>query len=284
MLEYLLIAIALIICTIGSYTDLKIREVPDWLNFAGIISGIGIHAIGAVMGWNIWYFAESLFGLAIAFGIGSLMYYSGQWGGGDSKMLMALGALLGLRFQIEDIFITTLVYISIIGALYGLVWTLGLALQNWKRFAREFSELMSGMKVLRLILMCSIFIGLIVQFFVSDFFQRVILALLFVFVPFLTYLFYIIRTVEKCCMLKNVNPSVVTEGDWVAKDVFVAGKRICGPKDLGITKTQLTLLQKLGQQGKIKKVLIKYGIPFVPSFLMGLVAALLFKNPLVLLL
>ena len=81
-------------------------------------------------------------------------------------------------------------------------------------------------------------------------------------------------------MIKAVHPSIVTEGDWIAKDVIVSGKKICGPKDLGITKEQLALLQKLARQKKIKSVIVKYGIPFIPTFLIALLAALMLENPL----
>src|SRR3989344_1591925 len=141
MLEYLLVIVALIICLIGSYTDLKVREVPDWLNFAGIITGVGVHFIGAVMLWNGWFLLESLFGLGIGFGIGALMYYSGQWGGGDSKILMALGAIMGLSWKIDDLFVSMLIYTAIFGGLYGIVWSVVLAVRNWSKFKLQLNNI-----------------------------------------------------------------------------------------------------------------------------------------------
>lgn len=280
MLEYLLIAVALTICAIGSYTDLKVREVPDWLNFAGIITGVGVHAIGAVMLWNGWFLLESLFGLAIGFGIGALMYYSGQWGGGDSKMLMALGALLGLSPKLDSLYVSLVVYIMILGGLYGLVWSVVLAVKHWKKFVPELNRVMASIRTLRRVLLAVILLGVVVVIIVQDVIFQLLFGYLLILCPLLFYVYYGIKAVERCCMLQWVRPSVVTEGDWVAQDIFVGGKRISGPKDLGITKEQLVKLQKLGRQGKIKKVLIKYGIPFMPSFLMGLIAALLWQNPL----
>ena len=66
----------------------------------------------------------------------------------------------------------------------------------------------------------------------------------------------------------------LTEGDWIAKDVVVKGKKICGPKDLGISRKQISRLSKLN----IKKVLVKYGMPFVPSFLLAFIITLLWGN------
>ena len=59
----------------------------------------------------------------------------------------------------------------------------------------------------------------------------------------------------------------LTEGDWIAEDVKVNGKIICSPKDLGISKEQIKKLK----HHNIKKVLVKEGIPFVPSFLIAFV-------------
>jgi hypothetical protein len=70
----------------------------------------------------------------------------------------------------------------------------------------------------------------------------------------------------------------LTEGDWIVKDVIVGGKRICGPKDLGISKPQIEVLLKLKQKGKIRKILVKEGMPFVPVFLISFVISLIWGN------
>ena len=75
-------------------------------------------------------------------------------------------------------------------------------------------------------------------------------------------------------MLKYKNPKELTAGDWIAKVVKINGKYICGPKDLGIEPPQIKQLIK----SKVKKVLVKEGIPFVPSFLISFVFTLFFGN------
>ena len=72
-------------------------------------------------------------------------------------------------------------------------------------------------------------------------------------------------------MIKNVSPSKITEGDWIAEEIKVKGKLIAGPKDLGISLEQIARLKSLG----VKKVLVKYGIPFVPSFLIAFIIAVI---------
>jgi len=83
-------------------------------------------------------------------------------------------------------------------------------------------------------------------------------------------------------MLKYVEPNRLTEGDWIAKEIKYNGKYICGPKDLGIERKQINELIKLYNQKKIKRILIKEGIPFVPSFLMAFVITIMYGNLLLL--
>ena len=66
------------------------------------------------------------------------------------------------------------------------------------------------------------------------------------------------------------------EGYIDLKDYFVDGKKICGPKDLGISKKQIRQMIALKQKKKINKIKIKEGIPFVPSFLIAFILSLMF--------
>src|SRR3990167_2985130 len=81
---------------IGSITDLKTREVPDWVNYGLIISGVGLNLLFSIIYSDFFYIISSIVGLGIFFGIAYIMFYAGQWGGGDSKMLMGLGAMIGI--------------------------------------------------------------------------------------------------------------------------------------------------------------------------------------------
>ncbi|MBC8444383.1 prepilin peptidase, partial [Candidatus Woesearchaeota archaeon] len=101
-----LIPISIIICIIaliiGSFTDIKTREVPDWLNYSLIFTGLSIHLIYSIIFWDFSFIIKSFLGFLTFFIMGNLMYYSGQWGGGDSKMIMGLGALIGLELNINN--------------------------------------------------------------------------------------------------------------------------------------------------------------------------------------
>ena len=87
------------------------------------------------------------------------------------------------------------------------------------------------------------------------------------------YLWMFVRAVENACMYKRIPASKLTEGDWVAEKVMHQGKVIYAPSKLGISKEDIALLQK-----KKSIVRIKEGIPFVPSFFLGWMAAVLLGN------
>ena len=65
-------------------------------------------------------------------------------------------------------------------------------------------------------------------------------------------------------MIKLVSPLELTEGDWLERDVVVSGKTI-RKSFAGLSFEQILLLRRYG-----KKVLVKNGIPFAPSFLLAL--------------
>ena len=89
--------LAFIALLIGSITDLKTREVPDWVNYGLICSGVALNLLFSIIYSNPSFILSSIIGLAIFFVIAYVMFYAGQWGGGDSKMLMGIGAIIGIK-------------------------------------------------------------------------------------------------------------------------------------------------------------------------------------------
>ena len=118
--------ISFIALLIGSITDLKTREVPDWVNYGLVISGVCLNLLFSAIYSDLSFMMNSLVGLAIFFGIAYIMFYAGQWGGGDSKMIMGLGAMIGidvghLKSQfLSGFFVNAL----LVGAIYGLLWSI----------------------------------------------------------------------------------------------------------------------------------------------------------------
>ena len=91
--------IAGILLIAASYTDIRTREVPDWMSYVGIGCGfiLAVFNSWTLHSWS--YLINSAVGFVIAGAIGGILYYSGQWGGGDAKILMALGSIFGIELK-----------------------------------------------------------------------------------------------------------------------------------------------------------------------------------------
>lgn len=282
-IELLIIhSIALAVLLIGTFTDLRTREVPDWVNIGLIGIGFGVNLIFSIFFWDYSYILSSVVGFFVIFALGWAMFYSGQWGGGDSKMLMGLGALVGIDiFSGKIPFLAHfLVNIVIVGALYGVIWTIYLIIKNWTSFYKEAKKLMKDKFVLkvRLIVYALFIVLLAISFFAGDRLIKLSSLYIAVVLPVTLYVWVAVKSVEKSCMIKTVPPKDLTEGDWIAKEVKVNGKVIAGPKDLGVEKKQIKKLIQLYKQKKIKNVKVKEGIPFVPSFLAAYLTTLILGN------
>ncbi len=263
----LLLVYAGILVGVGMGTDLRWREVPDWLNYAAIAAGVStrIFAFLTTFDWS-WLIAGAS-GMAIAFVIAWVMFHAGQWGGGDAKMLIALGAILGVTWSLKTGGGAYFIDLLVAGAIYGILWTLVTALSHRQECGKQLRLLhrTQGVRTARVIAIVAAVCLLLVSFFLPND-MRLPLLILAIVIPTLVTLGVVIKAVEKGCMLKRVTPDRLTEGDWIVKDVKVGGKRITGPADLGISPSQIHSLRKFAAQGRIKTVLIKEGMPFVPSF------------------
>ena len=276
-------SIAFVVLLIASYTDIKTREVPDWLNFGLIGAGFGINLLFSIIYWKFSFIVNSLVGFFVFFILALIMFYTGQWGGGDSKILMALGALIGLDVFSEifhQFLIGFVINSLLIGALYGLVWSFILIFRNKNAFLKALKKKLSNEKtrLARKIILILFIVFIFAGFVAKDFSWRIIFLYLALISVITFYLWLIIKSVENSCMLKYVKPQQLTEGDWIAKEIKINGKYITGPKDLGIEKNQINKLIGLYKKRKIKMVLIKEGMPFVPSFFIAYVVTLIFGN------
>ena len=290
MAEIVAYTLTAAVLTAASVTDIRTREVPDWLNYGAIVSGMAISLLYSVINSTIWPIVYSIAGLLVFLAIATIMFYAGQWGGGDSKMLIALGSLLGLKFWIKPPFIdfgqaiiSFWVNLLFAGVIYAFAWSIAAALRNRDKFGKQFMQQAAQLKEFRLAIIAVLAFVLIPAILIREHVMRMafIGAAAAIFVGVFLWLFA--KAVEKSCMLRRVEPEKLTEGDWIAKNVYVDRKYVCGPKDLGIEKSQIRQLIKYRQLGKIRKVLIKEGIPFVPAFLIAFLVSVKFGNLLLLL-
>lgn len=382
--DFIIYGIAFSVIAIGSYTDLRTREIPDWINFGLIGTGFGLNILFSAIFWKWNFLINSILGFGLIFLISITMYYTGQWGGGDSKVLMGLGSLIGINFFGNQVpfMINFLVNTMFLGAIYGLAWSAFLAMRNKKKIFKEIKKTSGNVKIreFKRVLLLLILLS-ILFFFLSDArFDKVPLFVSFAGV-IVFYIWIFVRAVERCCMMSYVNPKVLTEGDWIAEDIFLRKRKkesfltflkrekklgddavlerlareifvysenvllrfiksaeyyfrrrsyfsfykklvcdllnaktrkgaekilrysklkniekkyfklirkkynfdyeheyLAGPKDLGVEKKQINKLIGLYNNKVIGKVLLKQGIPFVPSFLLAFIITLAWDN------
>ncbi|MBD3202810.1 hypothetical protein GF327_00815 [Candidatus Woesearchaeota archaeon] len=283
-MNILIIIICFVALIAGSYMDLKKREVADWLNFSLIISGILINSIFWVYSRNLNIILFSISGLIFSIILGYIMFYTGQWGGGDSKMMMGLGAMIGLSFGLDSFLIKFYINLLFAGSIYGLAWIAYLTIKHRKRLFIVYKNISERKKIRKTkkIVSIIVLVLLLILFFIPENYVDISSKLIFSAIMFFLYsfqfLWIFVKAIEKEAMIKKTDVDDLTEGDWIVKDVVVNKKTICGPKDLGIEKYQIKKLKKLKQKGKIKHVLIKQGIPFIPSFLIAFSYTLITKN------
>jgi Flp pilus assembly protein protease CpaA len=265
-MDFVVFVAGLLSLGLASWHDIRTREVPDLVSYGLILFSVSYGVAKALLLSSWQPLLSMLFGLCAMVALGFLLFYLGQWGGADSKLLMGLGALLGLGFGSYDLLLFILLSLFT-GATYGLFYTAGLALKGRKAFVERFRRLIREPKVhtLRTIVIAGCFLLLFAAVFFASFRPPLIVATIAVYLMF--YLWLSVKTVEQAILTKEYPVGKLTEGDWILKDVMVRGKRVCGPKDLGISKEQIQLLKRL----KVKSVWVKEGIPFVPSFLIAYV-------------
>jgi len=265
LLDSILIVITLIVLFIASYVDLKSREVPDWLSYAFVFAVLGIRFIFAVeQGWNIFW--SGTVGFMVLFGLGYLFYWSSLWGGGDAKLLMGLGAAIGLPLPFSASSLNLVWFFLLvlcIGAIYGLVWLSYLAWLKKDLLFGQFKKLVSQYKNMHFVLLILTLFVLILTI-VNVLFWPLIFFPLGIF-----YLLLFVSLVEKSSFLQKVPLSSLTEGDWLAQEVKLKNQTI--PRKT-VSSKDLAFLQKSLPPSTL--IFIKVGIPFTPSFLFSYIAFL----------
>ena len=139
MEKYLLIG-AVAIAIIGAVKDVFGRRIPNSLTYSGILAAFGFRI--ALLGWP--GFKNGLLGLLAGGGIFFLFFVLGGMGGGDVKLMAAVGAWAGLPHTLF-VLVTTAIAGGVLAVTYMLYHkSVRLALSNTLQLARH--HLTSGLR------------------------------------------------------------------------------------------------------------------------------------------
>ncbi|USN45548.1 MAG: prepilin peptidase [Candidatus Woesearchaeota archaeon] len=269
-------AILLIALIIGTITDIRKREVPNYVSFSLIAVAGMLALLKSGMQGSFTPLITALYGLAIAVGIGLLMYYAGQWGGGDAKILFGVGLLLGFSPSLTDHLFLFLVYALISGGILGFVWMIAVGFSSWKETKKKYAELRSLQKNMVLLARIAGITCIIIAAFLVKI--NYLFSLLAIFIGIgtyiLVYLSLFVRAVEDQ-MKKKISVLKLEEGDWLVNDVTVTGKLITAKSKTGLSLEDIAHLKRAG----VSEVVVRQGVPFVPAFLAAEILVLTLGNP-----
>lgn len=305
----------------ATLSDLKSREIPNWLNFSLIIFALGFRffyslfsgsgegiffsvilsgftiflvldffsfsfkskiqevvkfsiysiiflLIGSLLIFNYLPFGDfnflyqGILGMGVFFILGNLLYYARMFAGGDTKLMVSLGAVLPIfsnfNLNLELFFLFFLVFL-LVGAFYGVLGSVVMSLRNWNKFRKGFGVYFSrGKKVFSIYSFFGI-LFLILGFWNKSFFYFGLFLFLF---PFFYFFF---KVVDEFCMVKKIEVSKLTPGDWLFKNVRV-GKILIKSNWEGLGEEEISLLKKRGG-----RVFVRYGLQFSPVFLISFI-------------
>lgn len=275
MFDLILAIIVVLVLFICSLIDLKKREIPDELSIGLIIAAIILKILHAYEISNFSILINSLIGFLLFLGISLLMYYTRQWGGGDAKLFMAIGIALPYypgeltifnpNLNVSFLFII-IFNILIFGFLYGMGYIVYLLIKNKSKLNKL------KLRINKLYFLLPLAIMILSLFFMYE--LRLLLLILAFLVLICPYLFKIVKFAENEIMTYKIKINKLTEGDWILNDIFYKGKNIYSKKSPGVTKEQIKLFIKY----KIKDVIVREGIPFVPAIFLGILFSLMFGN------
>ncbi|MBT3394907.1 prepilin peptidase [archaeon] len=288
MIQLIIIIILLIWLISATYTDIKTKEVPDWLSFSLIIIALGSYTILSLIENDFGILLTSLKGFGIFFILGNFLYYTKQWGGGDAKILMGIGATLPeYPSQLLNYFnpnldapflVTIFINIIIVGAVYSIIMGTRLILKNRKEFSKKFSKKIKNKKIRGIRDSIGLLsIVFLIVYLTSESYSIKAISILLAIMPLVFfYMWLSISIVEKITMYKKIKVSQLREGDWITKKIKINNKLIYTPNINGVTNKEIKKLRKY--ENEIKKLTIKDGIPFLPAILIAVVSSIIFGN------
>lgn len=248
------IFLALLGSAVAGIWDLFTTDIPDEVTDSMIALGVFYWAVESLKLGTIVPLATSIAVGVLFLAFGYVLYKTGQWGGGDAKLLGAIGFLIPI-FKTSLFPLHFLTNVFVVGAVYTVLYAITVGLL-YGSIAKFFKETPLYITLISIAIMVSAF-----------FFERIEGEIIFLF-GFLVLFFFYAKYIEKNVFVRRIPVSKLKVGD-----VLLSSKEW-----VGITEKELTKIKR-----KYKYVKVKEGVRFGIVFFFALIATFLYGNLLFLL-
>ncbi len=212
--------------------------------------------------------------------IGLILFYLGQWGGGDVKLMAGIGCTLGYlayaNYLTEGFFpyyLTYFINMGFIALPYVIIYGLILGIKN----PETKSEFMKYWKDIRTKVV--FLLSFLPSIFAFSLGQNS-LGILYLFLPPLMISALYLKAVEMTALQQVTDVIELHEGDIVAEDLIIENEKIASKRNIeGLSDEDIQKIQRLALDGKIpSKIKIKEGIRFAPILFLTFLSILWIGN------
>ncbi len=282
MLSVVVVSGAFIALVLASIEDLRTGEISDYKSVGLAAFALVVATADSLYSWDYLPLAYALaWGLAyLAFSW--VVFYLGQWGGGDVKIMAALGACMGYlqatgfdwpkaNFIGIDVhpLISLIVNMGFISVPYAVAYTLILGLRKPETFSDYALRVCNARTfiVLSFALAPSI---------VSAYLGLLPISTVYMMLPLFYLASLYMKTVEEKVLTKTIPVSALKDWDILAHDLRLDGRLVATKRNIeGVTPKQVAEIKELANDGKIpEKIDIRWGIKFLPVITFSFLATL----------
>lgn len=276
------VLVSLFFLILASIYDLKTSEIPDKVSLGFIVVIVFTAGVYSFVRWDPDFILNTL-SLGFVYSmIGLLFFMLNQWGGGDTKLLGGIGFAVGLinslgyewpNTAILPYSVIFFINMGFVALPYALLYTSVLGLLKPEVFSAFTSVLMKKKTILVVALSTTPTVF-------ASYLGYWSLALVYVLAPLFVVASVYLKACEKILFQKTINVSQLREGDVVAEDIIVGGKKIASKRSIeGLELGQVQSIKNLAAEGKIPSdITVKWGIKFVPIMLLAYILTVFAGN------
>ena len=111
-MNFLVLSLLLVLVVVATICDLRDREVPDWISLTILAWAV----LATTLGWTTGGWLGLVYGFSLGLVLSASVFYMGGLGGGDVKLIAALGAAVGPLGLLVVLF-----WMALTGAILALV-------------------------------------------------------------------------------------------------------------------------------------------------------------------